>query len=387
LRFLAWDGILCDMGKHTHIELTSEERTELEKLIRTGNAPARTHTRARILLLSDRSQGQKRTDQEVADAVCVQKHGAMCDDVFFRVDCRRAADKAGRVRHKVHRGSRSQVGLSLSEPPEGAARWTLRLLADKMVELHYVDSMSHVTVGEILKKNEIKPWRVKSWCIGKPSGTYVAKMEDVLDVYQRPYAPTRPVVCLDEASKELHDLPRGSLPVEQGQPRRQDYEYERHGVANLFLMIEPLRGWRKVRVTERRTRCDFAEQLRLLSDEDYPQAERIVLVVDNLNTHGPGSLYEAFEPEEAHRLAARFEWHYTPEHGSWLNIAECELSVLQRQCLDRPIPDMSTLKREVSAWEERRNKACSKVIWHFTTADARIKLRRLYPVVKEQNLT
>jgi hypothetical protein len=177
------------------------------------------------------------------------------------------------------------------------------------------------------------------------------------------------------------------LPVEQGQPRRQDDAYERHGVANLFLMIEPLRGWRKVRVTERRTRCDFAEQLRLLSDEDYPQAERIVLVVDNLNTHGPGSLYEAFEPEEAHRLAARFEWHYTPEHGSWLNIAECELSVLQRQCLDRPIPDMSTLKREVSAWEERRNKACSKVIWHFTTADARIKLRRLYPVVKEQNLT
>ncbi len=131
----------------------------------------------------------------------------------------------------------------------------------------------------------------------------------------------------------------------------------------------------------------FAEQLRLLSDEDYPQAERIVLVVDNLNTHGPGSLYEAFELEEAHRLAARFEWHYTPEHGSWLNVAECELSVLQRQCLDRPIPDMSTLKREVTAWEERRNKASTKVIWHFTTADARIKLRRLYPVVKEQNLT
>ena len=152
-------------------------------------------------------------------------------------------------------------------------------------------------------------------------------------------------------------------------------------------MSEPLRGWRKGRVTERRTRCDCAAPLRLLSDEDDPQAERMVLVVDNVNTHGPGSRYEAFEPEEAHRLAARFEWHYTPEHGSWLNIAECELSVLQRQCLDRPIPDMSTLKREVSAWEERRNKACSKVIWHFTTADARIKLRRLYPVVKEQNLT
>jgi len=212
-------------------------------------------------------------------------------------------------------------------------------------------------------------------------------MEDILDVYQRPYDPKRPVVCLDEASKELHDLPRGSLPVKPGQPLRQDYEYERHGVANLFLAIEPLRGWRKVRVTERRTKRDFAEQLRLLSDEDYPQAERIVLLVDNLKTHGPGALYEAFEPEEAHRLAARFEWHYTPEHGSWLSIAECELSVLQRQCLDRPIPDMSTLQGEVTAWEERRNKASTKVIWHFTTADARIKLRRLYPVVKEQNLT
>ena len=206
-------------------------------------------------------------------------------------------------------------------------------------------------------------------------------------MYQRPYDPKRPVGCLDEASKELHDLPRGRLPVEPGQALRQDDAYERRGVANLFLAIEPRRGWRKGRVTERRTRCDCAEQLRLLSDADDPQAERIVLVVDTLNTHGPGALDEAFEPEAAHRLAARCEWHDTPEHGSWRNIAECERSVLQRQCLDRPIPDMSTLKREVSAWEERRHKAWSKVIWHCTTADARIKLRRLYPVVKEQNLT
>jgi len=206
-------------------------------------------------------------------------------------------------------------------------------------------------------------------------------------VYQRPYDPKRPVGCLDEASKELHDLPRGRLPVEPGQALRQDDAYERRGVANLFLAIEPRRGWRKGRVTERRTRCDCAEQLRLLSDADDPQAERIVLVVDTLNTHGPGALDEAFEPEAAHRLAARCEWHDTPEHGSWRNIAECERSVLQRQCLDRPIPDMSTRKREVSAWEERRHKAWSKVIWHCTTADARIKRRRLYPVVKEQNLT
>lgn len=226
---------------------------------------------------------------------------------------------------------------------------------------------------------------MKAWCIGKPSGKYVAKMEDVLDVYQRPYNPKRPVVCLDETSKELHTTPRGSLPLQPAQPAREDYEYERHGVANLFLAVEPLRGRRTVRVTARRTQRDFAEQLRLLADEDYPDAEIIVLVTDNLNTHGPGALYEHFAPEEAHRLAARFEWHYTPEHGSWLNIAECELSVLAKQCLHQRIADQDTLAHDVRAWAERRNKTCAKIIWQFTTADARIKLKRLYPVVKVQN--
>jgi len=228
---------------------------------------------------------------------------------------------------------------------------------------------------------------VKSWCIGKPSGKYVAKMEDILDVYQRPYDPKRPVVCLDEASKQLHTTPRGSLPMRPAQPAREDYEYERHGVANLFLTVEPLAGRRNVRVTARRTNGDFAEQLRLVADEDYPDAETIVLVIDNLNTHGPGALYEHFAPEEAHRLAARFEWHYTPEHGSWLNIAECELSVLAAQCLNQRIADQATLAQEVSTWVERRNRICAKVVWQFTTADARIKLKRLYPVVKMQNLT
>lgn len=226
---------------------------------------------------------------------------------------------------------------------------------------------------------------MKSWCIGKPSGQYVAKMEDVLEVYQRPYDARYPVVCMDEISKELHDTPRGSLPMSAGQPLRQDYEYERHGTANLFLSIEPLRGWRSVRVTERRTRKDFGEHLRWLAEEVYPEAERIVLVLDNLNTHNPGSLYESFAPEEAARLAKRFEWHYTPEHGSWLNIAECELSVLAAQCLNRRIADIATLTREAQAWEQRRNQAQVKVRWQFTTADARVKLRRLYPVTKEQN--
>lgn len=210
-------------------------------------------------------------------------------------------------------------------------------------------------------------------------------MEDVLDVYQRPYDAKRPVVCLDEASKALRDTPRGVLPIGPGQPLRQDYEYERNGVCNLFLAVEPLRGRRSVRVTDRRTAHDFAEQLRILVDKDYPDADTITLVVDNLNTHNPACLYECFEPAEARRIAAQLEWHYTPEHGSWLNIAECELSVLASQCLAQRIPDKESLIREVAAWENRRNAAQVKVDWQFTAADARIKLKRLYPILKEQN--
>ena len=227
---------------------------------------------------------------------------------------------------------------------------------------------------------------MKSWCIGKPSAHYVSKMEDVLEVYARPYDAKRPLICLDEASKELHDTPRGTLPMKSGQHKRQDYEYERNGVCNLFLSIEPLCGRRKVRVTDRRTAQDFAEQVRILVDEDYPDADLIVLIVDNLNTHSSACLYERFEPAEARRIARRIEWHYTPEHGSWLNIAECELSVLASQCLSRRIPDKATLIREVSAWEQRRNAAHASVDWQFTAADARIKLKRLYPVLKERNV-
>jgi hypothetical protein len=235
----------------------------------------------------------------------------------------------------------------------------------------------------VAKKNELKPWRVKAWCIGKPSAQYVAKMEDVLDVYHRPYDAKRPVVCLDESSKELRDTPRGNLPVAPGQPERQDYEYARNGVCNLFMAVEPLQGRRRVRVTDRRTAQDFAEQLRVLVEEDYPHAAVIVLVTDNLNTHTPACLYERFDPAQARRIASKLEWHYTPEHGSWLNIAESELSVLARQCLDRRIADKATLEQEAAAWEARRNAVGITVDWQFTTADARIKLKRLYPVLKE----
>lgn len=215
-------------------------------------------------------------------------------------------------------------------------------------------------------------------------------MEDVLEVYARPYNPRRPVVCVDEKSKELHSElstrqplpPKPCKSTDRALRARQDYEYKREGTANIFMMVEPLAGKRWVRVTDRRTKQDFAEQLRIMVDEHYPDAEVevIVLVVDNLNTHGPWVLYEAFSPEEASRIAERIEWHYTPEHGSWLNIAEIELSVLQLQCLNRRIPDKDMLTLETGTWEQSRNNAYTTVRWHFTTADARIKLRRLYPV-------
>jgi hypothetical protein len=204
-------------------------------------------------------------------------------------------------------------------------------------------------------------------------------MEDVLEVYHRPYDEKRPLVALDEASKQLVGEVVQPLPPEPGQPERFDYEYVRHGTANLFMISEPLLGWRHVAVTERRTAKDYAEVLRWLAEEVHPEAETIVLVQDNLNTHTLASLYEAFPPEQARRLAERFEVHYTPKHGSWLNVAEIELSVLSRQCLDRRIDSAEELGREVAAWEEERNERAVEIRWRFTTAEARIKLHRLYP--------
>jgi hypothetical protein len=206
-------------------------------------------------------------------------------------------------------------------------------------------------------------------------------MEDVLAVYQRPHDPDRPVVCFDETSKQLTIETRVPIPARPGQPERYDYEYERNGTANLFMMFAPLEGWRHVEVTDRHTAVDYAHILKALSDTRFPNVSQIVLVQDNLSTHKPASLYEAFPAAEARRLVERFEWHFTPRHGSWLDMAESELSVLSSQCLDRRIPDKQTLIKEVAAWENSRNKHHAKADWQFTTADARVKLKRLYPTL------
>ena len=206
-------------------------------------------------------------------------------------------------------------------------------------------------------------------------------MENVLEVYTRPHDPARPLVCLDETSKQLVAETRQPLPMQPGQPARFDYEYERNGTANAFMLFAPLEGWRHVKITERRTCVDYAQVLKELSDVHFAKAEKIVLVQDNLNTHSPASLYEAFPPAEARRLVERFEWHFTPKHGSWLNMAESELGVLAKQCLDRRIADRETLQREAAAWTLRRNTHNATANWHFTTVDARVKLKSLYPTI------
>ena len=213
----------------------------------------------------------------------------------------------------------------------------------------------------------------------KQNADFVAHMEDVLEVYKRPYEPDCPVVCMDEQPTQLIKETRTAIPAGPGRPERADYEYDSNGTANNFMFTEPLGGWRKVNVRERKTAVDWAHEIKELLDADYPSAQKVILVCDNLNTHKPASLYEAFAPQEARRLSTRLEIHYTPKHGSWLNVAEIELSILTRQCLDRRIPDLKTLRSETKQWEHTRNIRQKSVDWQFTTDNARVKLKRLYP--------
>jgi hypothetical protein len=213
----------------------------------------------------------------------------------------------------------------------------------------------------------------------KQNTAFIANMEDVLEVYQRPHDPKRPLVCLDEQSKQLIREVSPAKLMKPGQPARVDYEYERNGTANLFMVFAPLEGWRHVKVTDRRTAIDYACLLKEIADIHFRDAAKIVLVQDNLNTHGPASLYEAFPASEARRLVERFEWHFTPKHGSWLDLAESELGHLTKQCLDRRIPDKQALIKEIAAWEKNRNKNYTKANWQFTAEKARVKLKNLYP--------
>jgi DDE superfamily endonuclease len=225
----------------------------------------------------------------------------------------------------------------------------------------------------------LKPWRREQWCLPTVSAAFVWRMEDILDLYAEPYARRYPVVCFDESPYQLVSETRQPLPVAPGRPTRYDYEYRREGTCNLFLFFQPLAGWRHVEVTARRTAQDFAQCMKALVDVHFPKAALISVVLDNLNTHTPAALYEAFPPAEARRILSKLDLRYTPKHGSWLNMAEVEFAVLADQCLDRRLPARDMVRQEVGAWEASRNAVKATVQWQFTTAKARIKLRRLYP--------
>jgi transposase len=274
------------------------------------------------------------------------------------------------------------VALACSEAPDGRNRWTLQLLADQMVELQYVESVSWETVRQVLKKNELKPWLKEQWCIPPDANAeFVCAMENTLEIYRGEYNEKHPLICMDETSKQQVSEVRSPIPANPGNLEKYDMEYERNGVSCIFMFFEPLTGKRFVNVSETRTAVDWAYQIKELVDIRYPDADRMTLVMDNLNTHTGASLYKAFEPTEARRILEKLEIHYTPKHGSWLNMAEIELSILNRQCLSRRIPDRKTLTGEVKAWEARRNASPAPVNWRFTTEEARIKLKRLYPSI------
>jgi hypothetical protein len=368
------------------IRLTPQEREQLMNILRKKRCAAARQSHARILLKAD-EDGPEGGLLDTDTATAVEVSVATVERVrqrFVEHGMESALERKAPERQYMRRldgaAEAKLLAVACGEPQAGCARWTLRLLADRLVELKVVKSVCHETVRQTLLANDIKPWLKRQWCIAPTaSAEFVCGMEDVLEVYHRPFDPQRPVVCLDETTKQLVSETRSPLPATTGRPVSYDYEYERQGVASLFMMCSPLSGWREVRVQERRTKIDYAQCLRALAEEHFPQAQKIVLVQDNLNTHVTASLYEAFPPVIARRLLERFEFHYTPKHGSWLNIAEIELSVLSRQCLNRRIGHWNTLRQEIAAWTARRNQPNSKINWRFTTEDARIKLKKLYP--------
>ena len=370
------------------VRLGEEERERLNTLIQNGRHAARQLLKARVLLKADASDaGAGWSDSQIAVALetsidTVQRtRRTLVEEGLDAALTRRHSPASARKRIFDGAAEARLIALACSPPPKGRARWTLQLLESAVVELNIVDRASDNTISRTLKKT-LKPHLQKQWVIPPEANAgFVAGMEDVLEVYQRPHDPARPVVCLDETSKQLISETRVPIPAKPGRPIRHDYEYARNGTANLFMLFAPLEGWRQVKVTDRHAAVDYAQLLKDLADTHFPNTRQIVLVQDNLSTHKPASLYQAFPAAEARRLVERFEWHYTPRHGSWLDMAEPEISVLSRQCLDRRIPDKQALIEEVAAWQASRNKRHIKADWQFTTADARVKLKRLYPAI------
>lgn len=369
--------------KQYNVCLTEEERNYLTDLLAGGTQQVRKTKRIQILLKADDNW----TDQQIADAIGIGRATSERTRkryVEHGLEVAINGKKSNRVYERKMDGEVEArlIALATSAPPDGRERWTLRLLADKLVMLEGVpyDNISYETIRRTLKKNELKPWQKKEWVIPpEENAAFVCAMEEILDLYQKPYDETEPLVCFDESSKQLIAEIRKPIPMKPGEPQRFDTAYKRNGTVNMFMFFEPLGNWRHVDVTERRTKIDFAHRMKALVDDFFPDAKLIHVVMDNLNTHKLASLYEAFPAPEAHRIARRLQFHYTPKHGSWLNMAEIELSILSRQCLSQRIPEKQVLENKVEAWQAERNNSGATINWRFTTKDARIKLKRLYP--------
>jgi transposase len=367
------------MNIRYRVTLIPEERQQLEALVRGGKGAVRKLKRAQILLAAD----ARSNDEAIARNVGVGT------STVYRTKQRFVEDGLERALNEVPRSGPPRklsasdeallVAVACSSPPSGQARWTLELLADEMVRLTIHETLSGDTVGRRLAEMELKPWQEKMWCIPAVNAEYVARMEDVLELYAEEPDPSRPVVCFDETPRQLIGEARVPIRAEPGKPARVDYEYVRNGTANVFMFVDVNRPWRHAKVTDQRTCIDFAECMRDLVDEHYPEAEKIRVVLDNLSAHSASALYQAFEPAEARRILTRLEFHFTPKHASWLNMVEIEIGVMVKQCLDRRIADKPTLISEIAAWERRRNAAKARINWMFTVDRARQKMGRAYP--------
>lgn len=367
------------MNVRYRVELSQAERDELTAMLSGGKHAARKLKRAQILLAADAGGA----DEQIARTI-----GTSGSTVyrtkrrFVQGNLERALSeepRPGAERKLTGKQEALLVATACAKPPAGRRRWTLALLAGAMVELTDHDNLSGETVRRRLAENDLKPWRRDMWCIPKVDGEYVARMEDVLDLYAEAPDPKRPVVCFDETPVQLIGEVRQPIPAKPGQRERYDYEYRRNGTVNLFVTFDPHRAWRNVKLTERRAAVDYAHCMRELVDVHYPEATCIRVVQDNLSIHTAGALYQAFAPAEARRILRRLEFHYTPKHASWLNMVEIEIGVLQGQCLGRRIDDPKWLKTEIAAWQRQRNKARARINWMFTTDKARAKIGRAYP--------
>jgi len=368
------------------VVLKTEEKSKLIEITQKGKHPVRRIKRAQILLMSDQRQA---SDQSISEALSVGLstiYRTKRNFVEYGLEAAlEESCRTGQPRKLDANKEALLVSIACSSPPEGRCRWTLNLLSDRLIALTDLESISVETIRSRLKNNDLKPWQKKMWCLGKLDAQYIARMEHILDVYAEPADEKRPIVNFDEAGKQLVSPVNEAKPVKPGSVAKEDYEYQREGIKNIFMHVDRHRGWRKVKVTDHKKYQDFAACMRELVDQDYPDAEVVRVVLDNFSTHSEAALYKAFPAPEARRILRRLEFHFTPKHASWLNMAEIEIGNMNQQCLDRRIPDGEQLKEELSHWQEKRNQKNASINWMFNVDLAREKLHRAYDQLTGQN--